>query len=83
MLSITWNRCVRKAPQVSKGAHVRRRGDFGKGVTLRAGLRLDGMCAPFVVESGVTTAVFETYVARVLVPPRRGDIVIKGVSIPK
>lgn len=65
-----------RAPRGQR-AYARHRRNFGENITLLAGLRLDGMCAPFVVEGGVTTAVFETYVARILVPSLHpGDIVI-------
>ena len=65
-----------RAPRGQR-AFAQQRRNYGKNVTLLAGLRLDGMCAPFVVEGGVDTAVFETYVTHVLLPTlRRGDIVV-------
>ena len=46
-------------------------------MTLLAGITLEGMTAPFVVEGAVTTAVMEAYLQRVLLPTLHvGDIVI-------
>jgi len=48
-----------------------------KTTTLVAGLRLDGIAAPFVLDGPINREAFETYVARVLVPELRpGDIVV-------
>src|SRR6187455_2260367 len=48
-----------------------------KTTTLVAGLRQDGIVAPFVLDGPINRAVFETYVAEVLVPElRAGDVVI-------
>jgi transposase len=48
-----------------------------KTTTLVAGLRLDGIAAPFVLDGPINRDAFETYVARVLVPELRpGDIVV-------
>ena len=48
-----------------------------KTTTLVAGLRLDGIAAPFVLDGPINRDAFETYVARVLVPEvRPGDIVV-------
>ena len=42
-----------------------------------AGLRCDGLVAPFVLDGPINRAAFETYVAQVLVPDlRSGDIVV-------
>jgi transposase len=42
-----------------------------------AGLRSDGIVAPFVLDGPINRAAFETYLARVLVPELRpGDVVI-------
>lgn len=35
--------------------------NYGNNITLLAGLRLDGMTAPMVIEGPVTTPVFEAY----------------------
>ena len=65
-----------RAPRGQR-AYAKQRRNYGKNITLLAGLRLEGMCAPFVVEGGVNTAVFETYVRHVLLPTlQAGDIVI-------
>lgn len=40
----------------------------GKNTTVIAGLSLEGMQAPFILEGAVTTLAFEAYVAQVLAP---------------
>ena len=51
--------------------------NYGSNVSLIAGLRLDGMHAPFVIEGAVNAAVFEGYVEFVLAPTLHwGDIVL-------
>jgi transposase len=48
-----------------------------KTTTFVAGLRQDGIVAPFVLDGPINRHAFETYVARVLVPELRpGDVVI-------
>ena len=48
-----------------------------KTTTLIAGLRRDGIIAPFVLDGPINQDAFETYVAQVLVPePRAGDMVV-------
>ncbi len=48
-----------------------------KTTTFVAGLRRDGIVAPFVLDGPINRDAFETYVAQVLVPElRAGDIVI-------
>ncbi len=48
-----------------------------KTTTFIAGLRVDGMVAPFVLDGPINRNAFETYVARVLVPELRpGDLVV-------
>jgi transposase len=48
-----------------------------KTTTLVAGLRRDGIVAPFVLDGPINRRRFEAYVERVLVPDlRAGDIVI-------
>jgi transposase len=65
-----------RAPRGQR-AYARQRRNYGKNITLLAGLRLEGMCAPFVVEGGVNTAVFETYIVHILLPTlQAGDILI-------
>jgi transposase len=53
------------------------RRNYGQNVTLLAGLKLEGMTAPLVVEGAVNTAVFEAYVRQVLLPTLPpGDLVV-------
>ena len=48
-----------------------------KTTTFVAGLRLEGIVAPFVLDGPMNRDAFETYVAKVLVPELRpGDVVI-------
>ena len=48
-----------------------------KTTTVLAGLRLEGLVAPFVLDGPINRAAFEAYVARVLVPELRpGDVVV-------
>jgi transposase len=48
-----------------------------KTTTFVAGLRLDGIAAPFVLDGPINRTAFETYVERVLVPElKHGDIII-------
>ena len=48
-----------------------------KTTTFVAGLRCDGIVAPFVLDGSINRDAFETYVAQVLVPElRAGDIVV-------
>ena len=48
-----------------------------KTTTFVAGLRQDGIVAPFVLDGPINRDAFETYVARVLVPDlRAGDVVV-------
>jgi transposase len=48
-----------------------------KTTTFVAGLRLEGIVAPFVLDGPINRDAFETYVAKVLVPELRpGDVVI-------
>ncbi len=67
-----------RAPRGQR-AFAKQRRNYGKNITitLLAGLRLEGMCAPFVVEGGVNTAVFETYLTHILLPTlQAGDILV-------
>jgi len=48
-----------------------------KTTTFVAGLRLNGLAAPFVIDQPINRHIFETYIERVLVPDLRpGDVVI-------
>ena len=65
-----------RAPRGERANALGRR-TTGKNMTLLAGITLEGMTAPFVVEGAVTTAVMETYLQQVLLPTlRAGDILI-------
>lgn len=65
-----------RAPRGERAEALGRR-NTGKNMTLLAGITLDGMTAPFVVEGAVTTAVMETYLQHILLPTLRvGDVVI-------
>lgn len=65
-----------RAPRGAR-AYASQRRNTGKNMTLLAGITLDGMTAPFVIEGSVTTAVLETYFRAVLCPTLHpGDIVI-------
>ena len=65
-----------RAPRGER-AYATGRRNTGQNMTLLAGLTLEGMTAPFVVEGAVTTAVMEAYLRHILLPTlRSGDIVI-------
>ncbi len=65
-----------RAPRGERAYALGRR-NTGKNMTLLAGITLEGMTAPFVVEGAVTTAVMEAYLQQVLLPTlRTGDIVM-------
>jgi len=65
-----------RAPRGERADASGRR-NTGQNMTLLAGITLQGMTAPFVVEGAVTTAVMETYVQHVLLPTLHvGDILI-------
>jgi transposase len=58
-------------------AYARQLRKRGKNMTLLAGLNLEGILAPMLIEGGVTSQVFETYLRKVLLPTLQpGDIVI-------
>jgi transposase len=60
--------------QRAYATHLR---NYGHNLTLIAGLRLEGIQAPMVIEGAVNTAVFEVYVREVLCPALRpGDVVV-------
>lgn len=73
-----------RAPRGQR-AFAKQRRNYGKNITLLAGLRLEGMCAPFIVEGGVNSAVFETYLAQILLPTlRAGDsLVLDNLGVHK
>ena len=65
-----------RAPRGAR-AYAQQPRNYGKNMTLLAGLRLEGMSAPMLIEGAVNTIVFETFVEQVLLPTlHQGDIVI-------
>lgn len=65
-----------RAPRGER-AYAQQPRNYGKNMTLLAGLRLEGMSASMLIEGAVNTAVFETFVEQVLLPTlQAGDIVI-------
>ena len=74
--TIALTRLYARAPrgQRAYGAAPR---NWGKNTTLIAGLTLEGVQAPFILEGAVDTLVFETYVEQVLAPSLRpGQVVV-------
>ena len=70
---------VRRYGRCPRGQRLRMSVPHGhwKITTLIAGLRLDGIVAPFVIDCPTNREVFETWIARVLVPELRdGDTVV-------
>jgi transposase len=77
----TWTatNMARLRGRAPKGQHLRVAVPHGhwKTTTLIAGLRRDGIVAPFVLDGPINRDAFETYVAQVLVPElQAGDIVV-------
>jgi len=65
-----------RAPRGER-AYAQQQRNYGQNMTLLAGLRLEGMSAPMLIEGAVNTAVFETFVEQVLLPTlQEGDIVV-------
>ncbi len=65
-----------RAPR-GKRAYAQPPRNYGKNMSWLAGLRLEGMSAPMLIEGAVNTAVFETFVEHVLLPTlHQGDIVV-------
>lgn len=65
-----------RAPRGER-ADAQQRRNYGKNMTLLAGLRLDGISAPMVIEGAVNTAGFEAFVEHGLLPTLHpGDFVI-------
>jgi transposase len=70
---------ARSHGRCARGARLRMAVPHGhrKTTTFVAGLRLDGMVAPMVLDGPINGDWFEAYVARVLIPTLRpGDVVI-------
>ena len=65
-----------RAPRGQR-VYVKQRRNYGKNMTLLAGLTLDGMTESLVVEGAVTTSVFEAFIEQVLLPTLHpGDLVV-------
>ena len=65
-----------RAPRGQR-VYVKQRRNYGKNMSLLAGLRLDGMTDSLVIEGSVTTSVFETFIEQILLPTLQpGDIVV-------
>ena len=65
-----------RAPRGQR-AFVRQRRNWGKNMTLLAGLNLEGISTSMVIEGSVTSAVFEAFVEQILLPTlQSGDIVV-------
>ena len=70
---------ARRYGRAPRGRRLRAGVPYGhwKTTTFVAGLRLNGMVAPFVLDGPINRNAFETYVEKVLLPELRpGDIVI-------
>jgi transposase len=77
----TWasTNMARRCGRAPRGQRLRAAVPHGhwKTTTFVAGLRQDGIVAPFVLDGPINRHAFETYVARVLVPELRpGDLVV-------
>lgn len=65
-----------RAPRGQR-VYVKQRRNYGKNMTLLAGLTLNGMSESLVVEGAVTTPVFEAFIKQVLLPTLHpGDIIV-------
>lgn len=70
------NRRYGRAPRGER-VFVKQRRNYGKNMTLLAGLRLDGMTEGLVIEGGVSRPVFEAFIEHLLLPTLRpGDILV-------
>lgn len=75
----TTTKMTRLRGRCPKGQRLRSKASFGhwKTQTFIAGLRHDGLTAPFVVDAPMNRIIFETYVETTLAPTLgKGDIVI-------
>lgn len=58
--------------------------NWGKNISLLTGLRLNGMTDALVIEGAVTTAVFEAFIEKILLPTLLpGDIVVLDNLVPR
>ena len=75
----TTTKMIRSRGRCPKGQRLRSKAPFGHWMTQTfvAGLRCDGLVAPFVVNTAMNRQIFETYVETQLAPIlQKGDIVI-------
>jgi transposase len=75
----TTTKMTRSRGRCPKGQRLRSKAPFGHWMTQTfvAGLRCDGLVAPFVVNTAMNRQIFETYVETQLAPTlQKGDIVI-------
>lgn len=75
----TTTRMTRLYGRCAKGQRLRSKAPFGhwKTQTFIAGLRCNGLTAPFVVDRPMNRQIFETYVTTQLAPTlKKGDVVI-------
>lgn len=75
----TTTKMTRSRGRCLKGQRLRSKAPFGhwKTQTFVAGLRCDGLTAPFVVNQPMNRRIFETYVETQLAPTlQKGDVVI-------
>ena len=75
----TTTKLTRLRGRCLKGERLHSKAPFGhwKTQTFIAGLRCDGLTAPFVIDAPMNRAIFEVYVETQLVPTlRKGDVVI-------
>jgi transposase len=76
----TTTKMTRRRGRCLKGQRLRSKAPFGhwQTQTFVAGLRCDGLTAPFVVNQPMNRCLFETYVGTQLAPTlQRGDLVIR------
>ena len=75
----TTTKMTRLRGRCPKGQRLRAKAPFGhwKTQTFIAGLRCDGLTAPFVIDQPMNRAIFDAYVITQLAPTlRKGDVVI-------
>ena len=75
----TTTKMTRQRGRARRGARLKARAPFGhwKTQTFIAGLRCDGLTAPWIIDRAMTREIFEAYVATQLAPTlEAGDVVI-------
>ncbi|MCZ4348160.1 transposase [Devosia neptuniae] len=86
----TTTKMTRLRGRCLKGKRLKAKAPFGhwKTQTFIAGLRCDGLTAPFVIDQPMNRVIFETYIETQLAPTqRKGDVVnlaiVSTINIPK